>query len=227
MNYHSLFKDILYFDEAHAYIHVPTGKKLPSVTGLIKKYSKPFDEKFWLPKKAKQLGVSEYELKKEWDLKGKIGRETGTIIHNYLENRFRGKIFPFNIPDYISKERVAKLIEVCERYYNECEYDVAALELVVGNEFYAGTLDKLLEGGIIRDYKQGSLKDGYDMMKYPYENMIDSSLNKYAVQLNHYRHALEEKGITINKMEIVFFEEDGYSIHDIPFLPVIIEDQVL
>ena len=122
------------------------------------------------------------------------------------------------------KSSVNKLIEVCERYYNECEYEVAALELVVGNEFYAGTLDKLLEEGIIRDYKQGSLKDGYDMMKYPYEDMIDSSLNKYAVQLNHYRHALEEKGITINKMEIVFFEEDGYSIHDIPFLPVIIEE---
>jgi hypothetical protein len=92
----------------------------------------------------------------------------------------------------------------------------------VGNEFYAGTLDKLLEGGIIRDYKQGSLKEGYNMMNYPYEDLSDSSLNKYAVQVNHYRHALEEKGITINKMEIVFFEEDKYTIHNIPFLPVII-----
>lgn len=222
MNYHSLFKDILYYDKEHAYVHLPTGKKLPSVTGLIKKYSKPFDEAFWLPKKAKQLGVSPQELKKEWSLKSKIGMETGTIIHNYLENRFKSKIFEVEVPEYISKERVKKLIEVCEKYYNECEYEVAALELVVGNEFYAGTLDKLLEGGIIRDYKQGSLKDGYNMMNYPYEDLSDSSLNKYAVQVNHYRHALEEKGITINKMEIVFFEEDQYTIHDIPFLPVII-----
>lgn len=222
MNYHSLFKDILYYDKEHAYVHLPTGKKLPSVTGLIKKYSKPFDEAFWLPKKAKQLGVSPQELKKEWSLKSKIGMETGTIIHNYLENRFKGKIFEVEVPEYISKERVKKLIDVCEKYYNECEYEVAALELVVGNEFYAGTLDKLLEGGIIRDYKQGSLKDGYNMMKYPYEDLTDSSLNKYAVQVNHYRHALEEKGITINKMEIVFFEEDQYTIHNIPFLPVII-----
>jgi len=227
MNYHSLFKDILYFDETHTYRHIPTGRNLPSVTTLIKKYSKPFDEDFWLPKKAKQLGVDKEDLKKVWDLKGKIGRETGTIIHNYLENRFRGKVFPFYRPEYISEDKVDKLLKVCERYYQEFNMEVAALELVVGNELYAGQLDKLTECGVIRDYKQGSLKDGYDMMYYPYNNLIDSSLNKYAVQLNHYRVPLEAKGIKINKMEIVFFTEDGYTIHDVPFLPVIIEDQVL
>jgi hypothetical protein len=230
MNYHKLFEDILYLDEKHEYVNLVTGEKLPSVTSFIKKFSKPFDEEYWLNYKSKQLGVSKESLRQEWQMKGKVGRELGTIIHNYLEARFQRKVFKPTIPSYIDGDKVNRIIEVCERYYNDNKHlKVEALELVVGNDVIAGTLDKLVEGGLLRDFKTGSLKDGYDFMFSPFENLIDSSLNKYAIQLNVYRQLLEEKNIKINKMEIVFFTELGYEMYDIPFLnvPILIEDQVL
>jgi hypothetical protein len=220
MNYHKLFKDIVYYDDIHRYTHIPSGNTIPSVTKFIKKFVKPFNEEYWLPYKAKQLNVSEEELKKEWELKGKIGRELGTIIHNYLEARFQRKVIPPIVPTYIDTDKVNRILQVCEKYYQECDLYYEALELVVGNEKVCGTLDKLMEGGLLRDYKTGQLKQGYNKMLPPFDNMMDSSLNIYAVQLNTYRQLLEEKGVKVNKMEIVFFTEETYSIHDIPFLDV-------
>lgn len=220
MNYHNLFKDILYYDDVHRYIHLPTGNTIPSVTTYIKQFSKPFNEAYWLSYKSRQLGVTEDELREEWRLKGVIGRELGTIIHNYLEARFQRKVIPPVVPDYISTDKVNRILSVCEKYYQECDLQYEALELVVGNDKVAGTLDKLMEGGILRDYKTGILKVGYDTMLKPFQHLVDSSLNKYAVQLNLYRKLLNEKGVDVNKMEIVFFTEETYSIHDIPFLDV-------
>lgn len=219
--YDKLFKDILYIDKTHEYVNLVTGAKLPSVTTFIKRFFKPFDEKYWLEYKSKQLGIPKEELKKEWDLKGKIGRELGTIIHNYLEARFKRKITSPVIPSYIDANKINRIIDVCEQYYKDWNHiEVEALELVVGNEKIAGTLDKLMEGGLLRDFKTGQLKPGYESLLNPFENLIDSSLNKYAIQLNTYRQLLEEKDIKINKMEIVFFTEENYEIHDIPFLNV-------
>lgn len=219
--YDKLFKDILYIDKSHEYFNLVTGGKLPSVTSFIKKFSKPFDEEYWLNYKSKQLQISKESLKEEWDLKGKIGRELGTLIHNYLEARFKRKIISPYIPEYLDNQKINNLIDVCEQYYKDWNHiEVEALELVVGNTKIAGTLDKLMEGGLLRDFKSGQLKSGYEPLLSPFDDMIDSSLNKYALQLNTYRQLLEEKDIKINKMEIIFFTEDEYQIHDIPFLNV-------
>ncbi len=219
--YEKLFRDILYIDDTHKYIDLVTGNEIISVTKFIKQFSKPFDEAYYLPKKAKELGVTEEELKKEWSLKSLIGTSTGTIIHNYLENRFKNKIFKQDIPEYLDAEKVNRLLQSAEKYYQENkDLDIAALELTVGNSKLAGTLDKLIEGGIIRDYKTGELKQGWDYMYEPFTFILDSSLNKYSIQLNCYRQLLEEKGVKINKMEIVFFTEEGYEIHNVEFLNV-------
>lgn len=221
MMYEKLFRDILYIDDTHKYIDLVTGNEIVSVTKFIKQFSKPFDEDYYLPKKAAELGVTTEELKKQWVLKSLIGTSTGTIVHNYLENRFKNKIFKQDIPDYLDAEKVNRLIQSAEKYYNDNkDLEVAALELTVGNGKLAGTLDKLLEGGIIRDYKTGELKQGFDYMYAPFNNLVDSSLNKYSIQLNCYRQLLEEKGVKINKMEIVFFTEESYEIHNVNFLNV-------
>lgn len=221
MMYDKLFEEILYIDKTHSYVNLVTGANLTPVTTFIKQFVKPFDEAYWLDYKSKELGIPKKDLKKDWKLKSKLGVETGSIVHNYLEERFKRKVTSPVIPKYIDNNKVKKLIEVADGYYNDRKHiGVEALELVVGNEVIAGTLDKLMEGGLLVDYKTGQLKTGYSPLLSPFNNMLDSSLNKYTIQLNTYRTLLEAKGVKINKMEIVFITEDEYQIHDIPFINI-------
>lgn len=76
----------LVFDEGpHKYTDT-LGNEYLSVTTLLGGLHEPFNKKFWLRKKSKELKISEKRLEKQWDTIKDEACERGTKTHNGLED---------------------------------------------------------------------------------------------------------------------------------------------
>ena len=79
----------LYFDEGpHKYTD-SSGNEYTSVTTLIGKYAPKFDAKYWAHKKAREQGVSEKEIMRQWDRIKNEACDRGTATHNGLEDALK------------------------------------------------------------------------------------------------------------------------------------------
>jgi hypothetical protein len=87
------FNDVTYHDEPHKYY--VDGKQLISVTTLLGKYEIPFNEEYWSGVKSKEYDIPKSEILHLWKYINKIGTERGSIIHDYAENLFLNKVFPY------------------------------------------------------------------------------------------------------------------------------------
>lgn len=85
-----IYKNInLYFDEGpHKYTD-SNGNEYISTTTLIGQYAPKFDVKFWAHKKAKEQGVSEQEILRQWDKIKNEACDRGTNTHNSIENAIK------------------------------------------------------------------------------------------------------------------------------------------
>lgn len=85
-----IYKNIeLYFDEGpHKYTD-SNGNEYISVTTIIGKYAPQFDKKYWAHKKAKEQGVSEKEILRQWEQISKEACSRGTDTHNGIENAIK------------------------------------------------------------------------------------------------------------------------------------------
>jgi hypothetical protein len=152
----SIFGEYKYYDEPHVYTcnGVDVGK---SVTGLIHAYETPFDSKYWLAKKSAERGITEAELKKEWDYKAKVSTVKGTMGHDFIENFLSNKIMRretemiFSQPIFESTDPVTEKLDIIENMMgNFCVESKPTLipiksEFVIGDPEYdtAGMLDQL------------------------------------------------------------------------------------
>ena len=80
----------LYFkEEGHKY-NDSLGNSYTSVTTLIHdNYVPKFNKKYWLHKKARELGVSEKTLEKQWQAITDEACARGTVTHNGLEDAIK------------------------------------------------------------------------------------------------------------------------------------------
>lgn len=79
----------LYFDEGpHKYTD-NSGNEYTSVTTIIGKYAPKFDAKYWAHKKAREQGVSEKEIMRQWDRIKNEACDRGTATHNGLEDALK------------------------------------------------------------------------------------------------------------------------------------------
>lgn len=79
----------LYFDEGpHKYTD-SNGNEYISTTTIIGNYCPKFDVKYWAHKKAKEQGVSEREIIKQWNKIKDEACERGTYKHNGLEDAIK------------------------------------------------------------------------------------------------------------------------------------------
>ena len=79
----------LYFDEGpHKYTD-SNGNEYISTTTIIGNYVPKFDTKYWAHKKAKEQGVSEKEIIRQWNTIRDEACKRGTITHNGLEDAIK------------------------------------------------------------------------------------------------------------------------------------------
>lgn len=203
-----------------------------SVSGKVKKYHHEFE------KYAKSLAmcggdVKEQEkLLKEWDEKARVGAHIGSRCHYYLEHNllvYYGLNKELREPIYeLTPEQIkisdAKIV-AGNKYIELMKSRNAVLvdtEVVMGNEFLVGMLDKVWivlmsdgrVGWFITDWKATKWESFQQQRwsKYmfpPFQNYIDTAVEKYSVQIALYARLFRELLI-------------GSPFYDMPFLGGII-----
>lgn len=104
----------LYFqEEGHKYTDTLDNKYL-SVTTFIHNYVTPFDKKFWLRKKAKELGITEKQLERQWQDITDEACTRGTATHNFLEDNIKQVSMFKNAIKYLDQVDSGRCITVAD-----------------------------------------------------------------------------------------------------------------
>lgn len=104
-NINSIYNNIrLYFDEpTHKYTDNFKNEYI-STTTFLHNYKPEFDKNYWLKKKAKELGISESRLAKQWQDITDEACARGTKIHNGLEDGVKTTSMFYNAVQHIPRE---------------------------------------------------------------------------------------------------------------------------
>lgn len=218
--------DLLHFDEAeHKY--TCNGKELESVTTVVENCFKKCEVDLWAARKARQLGKTAEEIKKEWDEKAQQARDLGTTMHDKIEKYYLG---------IGSESESDETFDLFLQFAAEHKLNPYRTEWRIYYEEYgiAGTLDFLEYSDgkyVIYDWKRSTklVKDGVVEKESrfgqnalpPIGNISDSTYNHYALQVSFYRYILEKKyGIVVSAGRLAVFHPDngGYHLIDIPYL---------
>lgn len=107
--------NFLYFDEGpHKYTDT-LGNEYTSVTTLIHdNYVPKFDKKYWLHKKARERGISEKALEREWQAITDEACSRGTAIHNGIEDAIKDVSMFKNAIKYLEQGTSGRCITVAD-----------------------------------------------------------------------------------------------------------------
>lgn len=195
-------KKFKFDEESHTYTY--DGKQMFGVTSFLHRFVKEFDEAYWLPKKAADLGITEQELKKQWDDKRNRSCDLGHNVHTYIETFYESKkpILPKH--DEEALERIAKFHSIYESKLKQLTSVGSEIRVFSKRWNLAGTIDKLYllkKAGIVGDWKTNKkikTDDDYTFNNYllpPFNKLKENEINKYSLQISLYRLLLEEAGI--------------------------------
>jgi len=209
-------------------------KKFTSGTKFLGRFFGKFDADKISKAYGKKHDMDPAAVRAMWSRKGEIGRETGTIVHKYLEDRLLGiktthlqAIMSHPDPEIQDAVRL-KLIQADSMLeeFNE-KYKFIRAEMIVASLKHdvAGTIDVLCRnkdtGNIcFADFKtnkkidySNSWQSGLSVLKH----MDDCSYNKYRIQLGLYQYIAVEEGyitpeesVDIERV-IIHIRDDGYS----------------
>ncbi len=205
-----------------------------SGTKFLSQFFTPFDRDNISAKYAKKNNLDQAKVLKLWDRKGELGRETGNLIHAYLEARLLDKDLSYEQACKHSDPEIqasamnkiphadAALTEVL------ANYDLIQAEMIVASLTHniAGMIDILARNkktGRVSflDWKTNAkinFSNRWQSGLDPIKHIEDCSYNKYNLQLNLYqRIAVEEKyliGDDIIDIErvIIHIKTDGYEM---------------
>lgn len=107
--------NFLYFkEEGHKY-NDTLGNSYTSVTTFIHdNYCPKFDKKYWLHKKARELGISEKELAKQWQDITDEACARGTVTHNNIEDAIKNVSMFKNAIKYLNNIESGRVVTVAD-----------------------------------------------------------------------------------------------------------------
>ena len=209
--------------EEHIYTHNST--ILKSVTTLVEECFEKFDTDYWAPRIAAKRGISETELRKQWEDKADEARTLGTLMHDKIEKYYLGEN-PTSDETY----------HLFEEFTKEYKLNPYRTEWAIFDEDLqiAGTLDFLEYSNnefTIYDWKRSDkiIGDGepiktnrYNKTAFPpISNIPDTTYWHYALQVSIYRYILKRKyGINVAKGRLAVFHPSNskYYVVDVPYL---------
>ena len=230
----SKFNCYTFYEKEHKYYFYDNPVKT-SVTQFVSTFFEPFDS-FGISKKyAEKHGLDQEEVLKEWEKQGKVSSTSGTIIHKYLEDYARGKVFDIdysqaeelNIGAEV-RERVNLLLPQAEKFHRDTfdKLIPIQLEYTVGiDDVIAGNIDLLCWNVKAGEFQIWDYKNLKEMTTYSRFNKMaqkefscyqDCHLVHYSIQQNLYKIMLERKlGITVGNCYLVHFShlEKDYKIY--------------
>jgi hypothetical protein len=215
----AFFKDLVFQEEGHLYLLNGIALSV-SVTTFIKKYVILFDREKRSFSTSKQLGITQDQIKKEWDEITNIACVGGSQTHFFAEEKMRGKKVKANTPKELAVEAFFKELPdhiipfIYEMPLCHFKAKIAGTPDVL---FY----DTLTDTIFIGDYKTN--KDIYknfngQMMLGPFCYLLDMPINHYILQLNMYQLFLQQiEGIKVSGRILIWLKEDGsYQLESLP-----------
>ncbi len=219
------------FDEkSHTYAKDETGNsEYVSVTTLIERFF-PFDLGRYIERKAKEENRMEEDVLDEYLLTRDEAAETGTYLHNQIENYLKGNAF-----DSDSKE-FAFFLDFYHKEIKPRNLLFFDAERMIVSESYnvAGTIDCILKKEhkdeyVMLDWKRSKklIIDkrprifGYGYALSELNNLDNSSFNRYCLQQNIYKYIAEtEYGMKISSMKLVVLHDiySEYHVVDVPVM---------
>jgi len=180
------------------------GKKYISVTTLIGKFHKKFDQEYWSKKKADERGIEQEEILKEWQALNDYANDIGTQTHEWIEDYYNQiwKPLPTN-PDVIN--RINKFNTIFASHLFKLKPLVMEKRVFSKKYPIAGTIDSLFlykDKIIIVDYKTNKKwtddsNTTWDKLLPPFEDMYDNQHNTYSIQISLYATILREWGFNV------------------------------
>ena len=132
-------------EEGHKYFD-SLGNTYKSTTTLLHEYQPKFEKNYWLKKKAKELGISEKELAKQWQQITDEACERGTATHNGLEDGIKGISMFQNAVNFLQREN-GEMITIAD--LPNIDLNIKPLDV---KEFKEFTENKYLEIYKVFDY---------------------------------------------------------------------------
>ena len=236
------FDNFKFFEEDHHYEY--NGQVIGmSVTRLIETYANEFDAELIAEKVAIKENKAIQQVLDEWKYKNQWSCKKGSICHNFAQKLWTHK-YIVDFGGEIGKgctfetmqqfEDASKISKQAINFHNDyvSMFEHLAYEFVIGSIDYdiASAIDHLfvnkLTGGLVLvDYKTNSdihKNEKYaKSMKVPLNNLKDTTLNHYYLQLSIYKYLVETyTGLEISEMFIVYMSEniENYEIIDVPYL---------
>lgn len=207
-----------------------------SVTTIINSFHEKFNADLILEKMRKKIdndpankyyGKTNEEIKKEWNLSGKIASELGTKMHYQIECFYNGDLNSIN-EDMIEIKYHFKNFH--EEYVQKHNLTAYRTEWRIFDEDaeIAGTIDMVYIDEFndlhIFDWKRTkSLEkvNNYANMFCPLHHLPDCNFWHYSLQLNIYRYILIKKyNRSIKSLNLVILHEinNNYIVEEVPIL---------
>lgn len=109
--YKSIF---LYFEEEGHKYEDSDGNHYLSCTTFLHSYQPAFDDKYWARKKAKEAGVSEKEIRKQWDKIKNEACSRGTATHNGIEDAIKEVSMFKSAIQYLNQIQDGRVVTVAD-----------------------------------------------------------------------------------------------------------------
>ena len=205
------------------------GIQLTSVTAKIKSITPPFDRDTIAARCARREGKTVDQILDEWEAKGALARDRGTLIHSYAEDVIDGRtdhvLAAMNdrLPEFDAFDRA------WAAFRERLDARVVWKERIVGDPALgvAGRADILLSvqpRGAQRmlclcDWKSGEkfeTSGKWANLLPPWSDVGDCELSKYSIQLSTYRLLLEREdpSLVFSDSYLVHLRGDGtFRIH--------------
>ncbi len=204
------FNQLTFVEKTHKY-YVGDDKIKYSVSGLIHKFVEHVDFDEIAEKKDRELGLPVGSHKQMWKYNAESACALGTKVH------FFGELYPF----CKELEPTNPQEEAIVKFWNDLPEHIvpAKMELQMYHKEYmfAGTADILLydtkkDVFHIADYKTNKdlFKNFADKrMLAPFDDLQDSPISHYGLQLSFYQILFEQTGHKVESRKIVWLKNDG------------------
>ena len=197
----------LFDSEKHIYTVKETGRRLTSVTSLIRRYTPPFDapavaQKMVDDKNKKYAGMTADQIQYQWKEKADLASYEGTLLHEYLEQWPTKRGFGFHPRTYrvlMMTKQVDKMFpKLLERFrIVEAEKIIFSARLGLAGQADLIMADDASGEGIILDWKSNEkITDeagAFGNMLPPIEHLTDADTVKYGLQLALYEKMLVDE----------------------------------
>jgi hypothetical protein len=217
MKKYSKDKCVVFDNEYHTY-HL-NGKRLTSVSKLIRSYKNEFDSDKMAEKTAKKLGITKQEVLNRWKQKADLSRKTGNIIHSALEKYVLIKQFTNN-EEY---SKLNTLNSFINDMFESNRLIPIETEYIVYNDFFAHQIDLICKDSdnnvFIFDLKTNeeiTSKSYGKSMKNELYLLEDSTLIEYYLILNIDKILI--KDFKIKDMYLIHLKESNYEFIKVPEL---------